>query len=204
MTAYPIDLPNLSARSLTMIYTASVASSRSPFTLQEQVSSLSGEAWSIEFSPPTMRRESAEEWIAFALSLRGKYGTFLAGDPAGQTPRGVATGTPLVNGAGQTGNTLTIDGCTSGVTGWMKKGDYFQLGTGASARLYKLIADADTNGSGQTTLEFVPALRSSPSDNDAVVVSGAKGVFRMTNNDVPWSVDQNKNYSFSFQAVEVI
>ena len=150
-----------------------------------------------------MKRDTAEEWIAFALSLRGRKGTFLAGDPSGRIPRGVGGGTPLVKGAGQTGSTLLLDGCPISTTNWLKKGDYFQLGTGSSARLHKLIENANTNASGEVTLEFVPTLRTSPADNAPLIITNAKGLFRMDSNTVPWTADGNGQfYSYSFTATE--
>lgn len=94
---------------------------------------------------------------------------FNAYDPDRKTPLDVATGTPLVKGAGQNGNTLAIDGCTPGVTGWLKAGDYFSV----NSELKQFTADASTNGSGEATLAFQPALRNSPEDNAPLTVTGA-------------------------------
>ncbi len=68
------------------------------------------------------------------------------GDPVNTSPRGAATGTPLVKGASQTGNTLTTDGWTTGVTGILKAGDWIQLGTGSTSTLHKLQQAADSDG----------------------------------------------------------
>lgn len=204
MTTYPVSMPsNTAIESVVLSMEFVNAISKSPFSLSTQVYDWGGMAWNIDVSLPIMKREVAEEWIAFALSLRGRKGTFLAGDPSGATPRGVGGGTPLVKGAGQTGTTLTVDGCPLSTVGWLKKGDYFQLGTGSSSRLYKLIADANTNGSGETTLEFVPSLRGSPADNAALIITNTKGVFRMDSNVVPWTADsKDKIYRYSFTATE--
>ncbi len=204
MTTYPVAMPsNTAIESVVLSMEFVNAISKSPFSLSTQVYDWGGMAWKIDASLPIMKRDTAEEWIAFSLSLRGRKGTFLAGDPSGGTPRGVAGGTPLVNGAGQTGTTLNVDGCPLSTTNWLKKGDYFQLGTGASSRLYKLIADATTNGSGQVQLEFVPTLRGIPADNAALTITNAKGVFRMDSNVVPWTADsKDKIYRHSFTATE--
>lgn len=204
MTTYPVDMPsNVAMESIVMSMEFVNTITRSPFSMASQVYDWGGMAWKIDGSLPIMKREIAEEWIAFALSLRGVKGTFLAGDPSGGTPRGVGGGTPLVKGAGQTGSTLIVDGCPVSTSGWLKKGDYFQLGSGASSRLYKLIEDADTDVSGECTLEFVPTLRGSPADNSALTITNAKGVFRMDSNTVPWTADgRDKIYRYSFTATE--
>lgn len=205
MTTYPVSMPsnNIEAAVLKMQFANSMT--ESPFSYDAQIYDWGGEKWSIDFTLPIMKRDVVEPWIAFALSLRGMKGTFLAGDPSGTTPQGVGGGTPLVNGAGQTGGNLIIDGAPISTTGWLKAGDYFQLGTGLNSRLYKLISDANTNSSGQVTLDFVPDLRSSPADNAALTINSAKGLFRMVSNEVPWTADsKGKIYHFSFQATEVI
>lgn len=205
MTTYPIEMPTLGGiESIVLSMEFVNAVSKSPFTLGSQVYDWGGMAWKIDSTLPSkMKRDTAEEWIAFALSLRGRKGTFLAGDPSGRIPRGVGGGTPLVKGAGQTGSTLLVDGCPISTTNWLKKGDYFQLGTGSSARLHKLIENANTNASGEVTLEFVPTLRTSPADNAPLIITNAKGLFRMDSNTVPWTADGNGQfYSYSFTATE--
>ncbi len=205
MTTYPVSMPNNNIESAVLKMQFANAMTESPFSYESQVYDWGGEKWAIDFTLPVMKRDTVEPWIAFALSLRGMKGTFLAGDPSATSPRGVGGGTPLVKGAGQSGGNLLIDGAPISTTGWLKAGDYFQLGTGLTSRLYKLISDANTNGSGEVTLDFVPDLRSSPADNAALTISSAKGLFRMTSNEVPWTADsKGKIYQFSFQATEVI
>lgn len=70
-----------------------------------------------------------------------------------------------VNTGGQTGNTLATTWLELSST-VLQAGDYFQLGN----QLHQLTADATTNGAGNVTLSFVPAMRSSPANGDAVLV----------------------------------
>lgn len=157
--------------------------------------------WMADINLPRMTRAQAEPWVAALLSLNGREGSFLLGDTANKTARGTATGVPLVKGASQTGASLITDGWTAGVTGILKAGDWFQLGAGTTARLYKVLVDANSNGSGEATLDIWPKLRSSPADNAALVVSSPMGRFMLANN-IDWSVDHAKAYGLSFQAVE--
>lgn len=201
---FPLNMPSNNLASVSMSLTNANAATESPFSLQQQIVGFDGQRWNLSFAPPPMVRNQAEEWNAFQLALRGIYGTFLAGDPAGILPRGSAGGVPLVKGAGQTGRQLIIDGATPNQTNWLRKGDYFQLGTGVNSRLYKLVENANSDGSGQVVLVFEPSLRSSPADNAPLVVEGARGCFRMTSNTPAWSVDTNKHYRISFDAIEVL
>ena len=154
-----------------------------------------------------MQRADAEQWAAFLLRLRGAYGTFLLGDPNGSTPRGSASatpGTPLVNGASQTGDELDIDGLPVSATGYLKAGDYIQLGSGSTATLHKVLEDVNSDGSGEATLNLWPKVRTAPSDDATVTVSNAKGNFRLASNETTWDIDQASIYGITFGAVEAL
>jgi hypothetical protein len=109
-----------------------------------------------------------------------------------------------VNGASQTGNELVTDGWTNSTTGILKAGDYIQLGSGSSAQLYKVLDDVNSNGSGQATLTIYPDLRSSPSDNAAITVSNAKGVFRLVGGQQAWDINEASIYGMTFAAREAL
>lgn len=203
--SYPRALPtHTGIRSVTLRAVNVTAMSESAFTLRQQIYKHAGERWEAEITLPAMARADAEQWVAWLLSMRGREGTFLLGDPLGATPRGSAGGTPLVNGADQTGDSLSIDGCTAGQTGWLKAGDYIQLGSGASASLHKVLQDVDSNGAGQATLDLWPSVRTAPADNSAIVTSSAQGVFRLATSETEWSIDSIGHWGVVFSAVEAI
>ena len=206
--SYPLTFPTQTGvTSVEITATDVVSISESPFTFSQQVVRHAGARWSATITIPPVKRSDSEYWNAFLLRLRGQFGTFLLGDPNAATPRGSAAttaGTPVVNGASQTGNELAIDGLPASATGYLKAGDYIQLGSGSTARLYKVLEDVDTNASGEATLNLWPDLRSSPADDAAVVVSNAKGLFRMATNDATWTINNAGFYSISFAAVEAL
>lgn len=201
-----LDLPDSACiASVVMTLRRVVGMTSSPFTLEEQSFKWQGEQWQIEFTlPPITKRSVAADWQAFIAKLQGTYGRFLMGDPSARFPRGAASGSPVVNGGGQTGNVLQTDGWTASVTGILLKGDYIQIGTGTSSRLHMVTEDINSNVSGQANIALEPALRYSPSDNSAIIVNSPKGVFRMVDNSMSWSVSPGPVYRLSFQAVEVV
>lgn len=69
----------------------------------------------------------------------------------------------LVNGAGQSGYTLAVDGFAAGYV--FTKGQFFNHITASRRYLYMVQAAATANGSGQATLTIWPMLRASPADN---------------------------------------
>lgn len=203
--AYPLALPTTTGIAKIRISANNlVGVSQSPFTAKQQVYKYTGQFWEAEISLPPMKRADAEYWISFLLKLNGAYGTFLLGDPNGATARGVATGTPLVNGASQTGNELATDGWTPDTTGILKAGDYIQIGSGAAAKLHKVLDDVNSDADGEATLVLWPDLRSAPSDNAAIIVSGAKGLFRLSTNQQDWDVNEASIYGMTFPAREAL
>jgi hypothetical protein len=203
--SYPLNLPTASGiMRVRLVANDVVGVSQSPFTAAQQVYRYTGQFWEADITLPPMKRADAEYWISFLLKLNGPYGTFLMGDPNGTSPRGVATGTPLVNGAGQAGNELVTDGWTTSQTGILKAGDYIQLGTAATSRLYKVLDDVNSDGSGNATLTVWPDLRSSPSDNAAITVSNTKTTFRLTSAQTSWDINEATIYGLTFGAREAL
>lgn len=202
--SYPISLPNADIAKVRLVANNIVGVSQSPFTAVQQVYKYTGQFWEADITLPPMKREQAEYWISFLLKLNGSYGTFLLGDPNGQTARGVATGTPLVNGASQTGNELITDGWTTSTTGILKAGDYIQLGSGATAKLYKVLDDVNSDSSGNATLTLFPDLRTSPSDNATITVANPKGVFRLNTSATSWDINEASIYGITFGAREAL
>jgi hypothetical protein len=203
---FPLSLPvaTKAIQSIEIRAINAVAYSRSPFTFAGQAFAYAGQMWTADVTLKPMKRADAEQWNAWLLSLRGQLGTFLMGDPMGATARGDATGTPLVNGASQTGGSLVIDGATNSTTGWLKAGDYIQLGSGSSSRLHKVLTDANSDGSGNVTLDIWPHIRVAPADNATVTVSDSKGLFRLSSNDQGFSINESAIYGMTFAAMEAV
>ena len=201
--SYPINMPALpiaQPRKVTIRTISAVGVHVSPFTFQRQAVVRQGQLLELIVGLAPMKRDHAEEWISSLLKLNGSEGTFNFGDPANKTPRGLAQGTPKVNGASQTGNTLATDGWMPKKENILRAGDWFQVGT----NIYKVINDAASDGSGQATLDIWPKLRSSPSDDATIVLNSPKGIFRLAGNQSSWDIDEAKFYGINFAAVEAI
>ena len=190
--SYPVSTPTdvIGIADIQLSATNAVAVSKSPFTFATQVHAYSGEMWSASVTIPTVRKELAEPWVAFLLSLRGQYGTFLLGDPNRTTPQGTATSATITGSLGDRSVTVAM-------TGTLKAGDYIQLGSGSSARLHKVLVGQSGNG----TLEIWPALRSNYTTASATLTN-AKGVFRLASNSTQWGIGSSSAYSIQFDAME--
>jgi len=191
--SYPLSLPtNIGMASIELRAKNTVAVSSSPFTYKQTVYAYDGQMWEADVTLPPMNRDDAESWIAFLMSLKGRYGTFLLNDPSATSVRGTATSATITGSAGDSSVTVTMSGT-------LKAGDYIQLGTASDATLHKVLADK----SGSGTLEIWPKLRKARSSVSADLTS-ASGVFRLASNETSWSVNDASFYGISFGATEVV
>jgi hypothetical protein len=172
----------------------------SPLTKAVQRMVLGGSRWNASYSLPAMKAEQAGAWRAFFLLLEGSANTFTAFDPDRKAPRGTATGTPLVNGGSQTGSALISDGWTASVT-VLKAGDYLAV----NGELKLVTADVISDGSGNATISFKPALRTSPADNAPITVQKASCTMILSDDmQATWDCDKNGIYQpKTFAAFEV-
>lgn len=205
MATYPLTFPSIGVKSSTFRLRNVTAISTSQFTGQQKVYKFPGQWWEgqVTFKPTT--RSEAREIQSFLAELQGQYGTFLYGDPDALAlgTQGVG-GTILVNGASQTGNSLTVDGMTTSTANILRKGDYFQLGTGTSARYYMVTQNLDSDGSGEGTLYFEPSLRESPADNAQLDITAPVGLFRLAEPSVEWAADQSNIYDITISFIEAL
>lgn len=146
-------------------------------SLQRQARSRGGaQRWLIEGEySPLLRRPSLAPIIAFALAQRGQYEIFTLIPPLWSTARGIATGTPLVKGASQTGRNITTDGWTATKTGILLAGDFIKFN--GQDKIYMITENADSDGSGNATITIEPALLASPANDEVIITT-----------DVPFSV----------------
>ena len=89
----------------------------------------------------------------------------------------VANGTTITF-SGMSGDYLFTKGWTYNVTGILLAGDYVQVGTA----LYRLTADANSDGSGLAALEVWPQVRqlpAPPADGATVIIANTVGTFRL-------------------------
>ena len=197
--SYPVSFPTIRVpKDFSMDMINQVGSTKSPTTGQSRYQKHSGQWWEATITLPILNREQASEFQAFLGSLMGRYGTFLMGDPDATTPRGIATGTPLVKGASQTGNALITDGWTISTTGMLLAGDYIQIGN----HMYMVLVDANSDGAGDMTLDVWPNLRADVTDNAAITTTAAKGIWRLATNTTHWSTDSNGYYTVNFSIKE--
>ena len=207
--SYPLALPSTAgARGASKIHITGqsvVGLGQSPFNLSTQVQVYQGQQWLADVTLPSLKAADAEPWLAFLLSLNGKQGTFLMGDPGRPTSRGAMGGSvPLVDTTNQAGQTLVTYGYDVSVTGVLKAGDWFHMVVNSNYRLHKLLKDVNSDSGGSATLDIWPALRESPPHDTALIFTNPTGQFRLSANASAWDEDPGTTYTVAFGAMEVI
>ena len=85
---------------------------------------------------------------------------------SGIPPNGIGTPNIMVVGAGQVGNSVLTDGWPVDTANCVVVGDVISIA--GEVAVYMVTATADSNGSGEVTIEVNPPLRSSPANNAVV------------------------------------
>lgn len=174
----------------------------SPFDKSVYVVEVPGARWVFQIDFDSLQEPDAAKIESFLVKLRGQVNTFTMHNWVRPVPRGTALGTPVVNNSSgspltaQTGNTLITNGWTAGAT--MKEGDYF----GVNGELKMVTADATADGSGNMTLTFEPALRSSPSHGAALTTTRPTATFILSEPQSSWNNSPGGFSSYSLQGVE--
>jgi hypothetical protein len=198
--SYPLAIPTTGIKTIQITQKNITSSNMSAFTGQKQYQTYSGTWLEASVTLTNLNRAGAVEWQAFLAKLQGKKGTFLMGDPDAATPRGTPSGTPLVNGVGQTGVSLITDGWTPSAANVLLEGDYIQIDN----HMYMNLTDVTADGSGNATLDIWPRLRADATDGATIITSNCKTIWRLATNNVVWQTDVNGVYTISFTCIEDI
>lgn len=111
-----------------------------------------------------------------------------------------ATGTILVNGAGQSGNSLTVDGATSAYV--FREGQPFSILTGGKHHLYLVRTETIANASGQATVPITPMLRRPHADNDVCHFATPMIEGFIAGDELSWNLSVERVVGIQFDIAE--
>ncbi len=122
-----------------------------------------GTRFALDISIPAISAKDCGPGLVVDLN-RGETETIIA--PVPEHIEKPPYGSPLVNGAAQTGATLDVDGLTPHV--FIKKGKFFSLIVSGRRYVHQVTADTVADAAGAAELPIFPLLRVSPADNAVV------------------------------------
>lgn len=155
--------------------------------------------WTGVYTTPKLNNTQLRLVSSWLRAMIDDNGSFYAIDPDNTEPSVTVTGTPLVNGASQTGKTVITDGWANSTT-VMYAGDRIQIET----QYYELKEDIVTDGTGNATIEIMPALRSSPANNAAITTSDPVMIAKIADIENTINTDHTKTGVISFAWEEEI
>lgn len=155
----------------------------SPINGNAQTEELLGSRWIGSLTWNTLGQADWRKLQAFLTNLAGQAGRFYYTPSYAATPQlGVPGGSPVVNGANQTGKSLITSGWPNS-TLVLKAGDFFSFPNGIGVELHQVTADATSDGSGHCTLAIAPQIRISPANAAALTVSNPTCIMRLKDDD---------------------
>lgn len=156
-----------------------------------------GDRWALDVVMPPLDYEEAMAWSSRVI--RGRRQTLSIAFPQPEFDTGTP-GAARVNGAGQLGMFLTLDGLTPHYV--MREGQFFSFEIGDDSYLYQCNADVAANAAGQMVLGFEPMLRASPADNTLVNIVEPVIAGFTEGRDKGWNVEAAYNVGLTFTIVE--
>lgn len=186
-------------RSIEWAHEVSVGVNQSPFNLTAQRYDWGGTLRIATITLPKMVPQLAKQWAGFFLKCRGPAGSFYLSDSAVAAADDKAKGSPLINGASQTGTQIITDGWLPARAGILKAADWISI----ADQLYQLTDDVDTDAAGGATINIEPGIPAAYADDTALEIYAPRGVFRLAQSvPLKWGIDRLSD-EIVFNAIEI-
>ena len=170
---------------------------------RRQARQIDGQRFRLRLRFPVMTRTEFAPINAFIMKQRSQMESFQYVPPTIDDALGVASGVISVNGAISAGaTTCSIDGMANSTSGVFKAGDYFRF-TGQT-KVYMVMADVSSNGSGQGTLTFEPPLRTNVSDNAVLIYSSVDFTVGLTGDIQEFNISTENYFQYEVDLIEVL
>jgi len=160
-----------------------------------------GQYFKMIASFPPMTRAEFAPINAFITKQRGQYESFQVVPPVLNAGLGSPAGTPLVNGASQTGRSVVTDGWSASIT-IFKAGDFVKFAN--HDKVYTVTADASSDGSGNATISIEPALVTSPATDSAITYTSVPFTVALRSGIQEFDTGTSGLFSFEVDFEEVL
>ena len=188
--------PSITPTTNTFELVSNTRTFQSPLTNAVQTTSRKGSLWRISMQFANLSGADRKTMQAFLAKLNGQQHRFTVQDHS-YTLSGGGGGTLQVNGGTQSGTSLVCDGATASVTNYLKAGDYIAFNN----ELHMVVADTNSDASGNVTISIAPPIRKTPADDTIVEYTVPKGVFMLAG-QASWDTQTDITSSFNIEAVE--
>ncbi len=170
---------------------------------RRQARQIDGQRFALTLRFPVMTRAEFAPILAFIMKQRSQLESFTYTPATMEDTRGSAATVISVNGAHSAGDTtIDVDGMGNNLTGVLKAGDFIRF-TGQS-KVYMVVEDLNSNGSGAGTITIEPPLRSSLSDNTVLIYNNVDFTVGLTSDIQEFNIGTSLYYQYEVDLVEVL
>lgn len=166
-----------------------------------QTAKLPGARWTVSRTFSNRQGGEARALQGFLAGLHGMSGRVYV-TPSDWAPYGSPSGSPTVSANQNSGSTtISTTGWTASVSGLLLAGDYFEV----NGELKKVTADANSDASGNATLEFSPPLRLAATTGMTIRYTEPRCIMMMEQDDgAGWGITSPDIYATTVNFVEAL
>jgi hypothetical protein len=170
---------------------------------RRQARQIDGQRFALTLRFPVMTRAEFAPILAFIMKQRSQLESFTYTPATMEDTRGSASTTISVNGSHTAGDTtIDVDGMGNNLTGVLKAGDFIRF-TGQT-KVYMVVEDLSSNGSGAGTLTIEPPLRANLSDNTVLIYNNVDFTVGLTSDIQEFNIGTSLYYQYEVDLVEVL
>jgi hypothetical protein len=172
---------------------------------KRSVKQFSAQYFSFSVQMPPMNQTDFMPFYAFLTKQKGSFSTFTFEYPLDNLGAGKGETDILVNeasGKALGSTSIDLDGFANSTTGVLKAGDFIKFAN--DTKIYMVTADANSNSSGETTVNIEPPLQDAVVNNEAVTVNKPSFKVALVQDDLLYNTDSSGFFSISFDVREVL
>lgn len=152
---------------------------RSPLDGTTQTIEMPGAQWEVTLTWTSLEETDWRRMAAFLALMQGRSGRCYLSPTMWAPRRSSNAGTPLIDGALQTGTTLNTKGWVTG-SECLLAGDWLSYtDTSDRIRLHQVSFNADADGDGKSAVKIMPPIRRAGADEAAVNVTTPTGIWML-------------------------
>ncbi len=169
-----LDFPNVSPSSESWVLMYNTQSFSSALTKTVQTAELDGAQWKATLSFSNLTPQKAALLRSFLAKMRGRAGRCWL--KPNSKNLGAGGGDPRVNGAGQSGTSINVDGFAP-LQSVILEGDKIEV----DGELKVAVAQTDSDAAGLGVISFEPPLVREPTDGNEVRIDSPRCRMRLVN-----------------------
>jgi hypothetical protein len=169
---------------------------------RRQARQLQNQRWSMTVSFPPMTRSSFAPIFAFITAQRGRKESFTYTPPIIDDALGTETGSLLVNGTHNVGDTaINIDGFAGNGAERLKAGDFIKFAS--HDKVYMVVSDV-TSSSNAASVTIEPPLTTALTTNSAVTYDSVPFTVALKNDVQEFQIGQDALFRYELDFIEVL